>query len=110
MNHDSEDTIIRDSRPLESIETEEIGDAFGRGAVQHLPTRQPPLRVANSSNSSSVHGTAPTASKKHIWIVAGPSGSGKTAIAQFLASKLSFPYLEGDDVSLSSHWLMAGKH
>jgi gluconokinase len=34
---------------------------------------------------------------KHIWIIIGPAGSGKTTVAQYLASELKFPYVEGDD-------------
>ena len=35
---------------------------------------------------------------EHIWIITGPAGCGKTTVAQHLASELSLPYIEGDDV------------
>lgn len=35
---------------------------------------------------------------EHIWIITGPAGCGKTTVAQHLASELSLPYVEGDDV------------
>jgi gluconokinase len=34
----------------------------------------------------------------HIWLVTGPAGCGKTTIAEYLASQLNFPYIEGDSV------------
>jgi gluconokinase len=34
---------------------------------------------------------------KHMWIITGPAGSGKTTVAEYLAAKLKFPYVEGDD-------------
>ncbi len=37
---------------------------------------------------------------EHIWIITGPAGCGKTTVAQHLASELSLPYVEGDDVRL----------
>ncbi|EPY51811.1 gluconokinase [Schizosaccharomyces cryophilus OY26] len=36
--------------------------------------------------------------KKAIFFIIGPSGSGKTTMAKFLADKLSFEYIEGDDL------------
>lgn len=36
---------------------------------------------------------------EHIFIVTGPAGCGKTTVAQYLAQQLSWPYIEGDDVS-----------
>lgn len=38
----------------------------------------------------------------HVWLVTGPAGCGKTTVAQYVASKLSLPYIEGDDVSSTS--------
>ncbi len=35
---------------------------------------------------------------EHIWIITGPAGCGKTTVAAHLASELSLPYIEGDDV------------
>jgi gluconokinase len=35
---------------------------------------------------------------EHIWIITGPAGCGKTTVAQHLATELSLPYIEGDDV------------
>ena len=42
--------------------------------------------------------TEPTQNFEHIWIITGPAGCGKTTVAQHLATELSLPYLEGDDV------------
>jgi predicted AAA+ superfamily ATPase len=48
---------------------------------------------------------------EHIWIITGPAGCGKTTVAQHLATELSLPYIEGDDVrcyhvSNTISWLM----
>ncbi|KAI0136997.1 thermoresistant glucokinase family carbohydrate kinase [Xylariales sp. AK1849] len=34
---------------------------------------------------------------RHIWLVTGPAGCGKSTVAQYLASSLNLPYLEGDE-------------
>jgi len=34
----------------------------------------------------------------HIWVVTGPAGSGKSTLAKSLKTKLSWPYIEGDEV------------
>ena len=39
---------------------------------------------------------------RHMWIITGPAGCGKSSVATYLAAELSLPFLEGDDVSLSS--------
>ena len=44
--------------------------------------------------------TALPAACKHIWVITGPAGCGKTTVAEHLRHELSFPYLEGDDVSI----------
>ena len=36
---------------------------------------------------------------RHMWIITGPAGCGKSTVAQYLASELKIPYIEGDDVS-----------
>ena len=35
---------------------------------------------------------------EHIWLVTGPAGCGKSTVAEYLAKKLSLPFVEGDDV------------
>lgn len=37
---------------------------------------------------------------RHMWIITGPAGCGKSTVAQYLASELKIPYIEGDDVSI----------
>ena len=39
---------------------------------------------------------------RHMWIITGPAGCGKSSIAEYLAKELSLPYIEGDDVSIST--------
>ena len=36
---------------------------------------------------------------RHMWIITGPAGCGKSSIAEYLATELSIPYIEGDDVA-----------
>ncbi|EPX70649.1 gluconokinase [Schizosaccharomyces octosporus yFS286] len=36
--------------------------------------------------------------KKAVFFIIGPSGSGKTTMAKFLAEKLDYDYIEGDDL------------
>ena len=35
---------------------------------------------------------------RHMWMVTGPAGCGKSTVAEFLASELGIPFIEGDDV------------
>lgn len=35
----------------------------------------------------------------HILIVTGPAGCGKSTVAQYLAARYGFDYIEGDEVS-----------
>lgn len=44
------------------------------------------------------HATVPQ-EFQHIFLVTGPAGCGKTTVAQYLASQMNVPYIEGDDVS-----------
>ena len=39
---------------------------------------------------------------RHMWIITGPAGCGKSSIAEYLAKELSLPYIEGDDVRVST--------
>ena len=40
-----------------------------------------------------------TSTHHHILIVTGPAGCGKSTVAQFLAQRYGYAYIEGDDVS-----------
>lgn len=65
------------------------------GAVNtYIPSSKP----NGLSNGVSTVNKAPASSQKHhhIWLVTGPAGCGKTTIAQYLASQLNLPYIEGD--------------
>jgi Cdc6-like AAA superfamily ATPase len=67
------------------------------GAVNtYIPSSKP----NGLSNGVSTVNKAPASSQKHhhIWLVTGPAGCGKTTIAQYLASQLNLPYIEGDSV------------
>ncbi|RMZ88251.1 hypothetical protein DV736_g4519, partial [Chaetothyriales sp. CBS 134916] len=59
----------------------------------------PFVGLGNRTRFNSAHGmtTSQLAHVEHIWIVGGPAGSGKSTVAQYLADKLSIPYIEGDD-------------
>lgn len=58
------------------------------------PAYSPAMSHRASSNSnSSIY--------KHIWLITGPAGCGKSTVANYIASSLHLPYLEGDDVRLS---------
>lgn len=56
------------------------------------------MNNTNISNDVLEHAVVPD-QFEHIFIVFGPAGSGKTTVAEYLAKKLSAPYVEGDDVS-----------
>src|SRR5882757_4682397 len=61
-----------------------------------------PHRPILSSHLTSIRTMSPDPENiEHIWIITGPAGCGKTTVAQHLASELSLPYIEGDDVCIS---------
>lgn len=63
------------------------------GAVTTLPPSSKPNGSAAMSTTTSI-----PQKHHHIWLVTGPAGCGKTTIAEFLASQLNLPYIEGDAV------------
>lgn len=54
---------------------------------------------------SAAHGTEPlerahpNTEYQHIWYITGPAGCGKSTVAQYIATALKLPFLEGDNVS-----------
>jgi len=44
----------------------------------------------------------------HIWMVTGPAGCGKTTVAAHLSKSLGLPYLEGDNVRHTWHFMQHG--
>lgn len=68
-----------------------------------LPPAVPPNYESTHKNRrrvSSVEGV------KHIWLITGPAGCGKTTVAKAVSKALDLHYLEGDDVSQLSHFLI----
>lgn len=72
-----------------------------------LPT--PPVSTTGSPSLSSLSSTSRDAIKTgtmstpnhqhhHILIVTGPAGCGKSTVAQYLAIRHGFDYIEGDEV------------
>ncbi|KAL2128317.1 hypothetical protein VTI74DRAFT_9358 [Chaetomium olivicolor] len=69
---------------------------------------QPTTSTASISKHSSEAATMsslpnrPEKQKSHrwIWFIAGPTACGKTTIAKYLAERLGFTFVEGDDVRL----------
>lgn len=47
---------------------------------------------------------------RHMWIITGPAGCGKSTVAQYLASELKIPYIEGDDVSRTPFSPLPSEH
>lgn len=39
----------------------------------------------------------------HIFLVTGPAGAGKSTVGEYVADKLGYPFLEGDNVSPITH-------
>lgn len=35
---------------------------------------------------------------QHVWYITGPSGCGKSTVAEYVATSLQLPFLEGDNV------------
>jgi len=67
-----------------------------------LPT--PPVSTTGSPSFSSTSSDAIQTStmaipnQHHILIVTGPAGCGKSTVAQYLATRYGFDYIEGDEV------------
>lgn len=40
----------------------------------------------------------PHTNYQHVWYITGPSGCGKSTVAQYIATALQLPFLEGDNV------------
>lgn len=76
-------------------------------ASELCPAATPP----NPHHPPSPPSPSPSPSKhlRHIWLIIGPAGCGKSTVAQFLASRLNLPYIEGDDVSLPLLLLQASR-
>jgi gluconokinase len=64
-----------------------------RSAPLSTPSIPLPLPTMGKAISRPVH--------RHLFIVTGPAGCGKSTVAQYLAKSQDFPYIEGDEVSLS---------
>jgi len=62
-------------------------------------TAQKPNSITSSVNTT---GSYPASNYHHIWLITGPAGCGKSTVAQFIAKSMNLPYIEGDEVSLSS--------
>ncbi|KAI9730514.1 MAG: hypothetical protein M1834_005755 [Cirrosporium novae-zelandiae] len=78
-------------------------DTFG-SYVQPPPVSQPNFQVLQCINNARQSETSQSQSQplsqehhQHIWIITGPAGSGKSTVAQYLATELGLPYIEGDD-------------
>lgn len=69
-------------------------------AVEYQTPPTPPSEAIPTkfthTEMTSKNGTITPTNHQHIWIVTGPAGSGKTSVAEYIANKLSLPYLEGD--------------
>ena len=62
----------------------------------------PPLMEYTSPHAvkqKQIHSPFAAHHHRHMWIITGPAGCGKSTVAQYLASELRIPYIEGDDVS-----------
>lgn len=57
------------------------------------------MDYAAASSLKQINSALQTPHHRHMWIITGPAGCGKSTIAQYIASELSLPYIEGDDVS-----------
>lgn len=44
---------------------------------------------------------------RHIWLITGPAGCGKSTVAEHIAKSLNLPYIEGDNVCWTAHWLQS---
>jgi len=73
---------------------------------------QSPTSFYGSARAAAMASTAIPVSKafvsgikprhRHLFIVTGPAGSGKSTVAKYLADTFKFPYIEGDEVSMTS--------
>lgn len=72
-------------------------------ASSKLPHIMPDLEP-NTDSSPSAMLSKPTdpSANQHIWVVTGPAGCGKSTVGNGLGQELGIPFLEGDDVRLSS--------
>jgi gluconokinase len=59
------------------------------------PLQKPP--PSNIFTSTQTRRRMTPENAKHVWLITGPAGSGKTTVAQYLATELNLPYVEGDD-------------
>ncbi|KAK3693853.1 P-loop containing nucleoside triphosphate hydrolase protein [Podospora appendiculata] len=57
----------------------------------------PGLSSGAVSSSATAAAGKPPIKDRHIWLVTGPAGCGKSTVAQYLASSLHLPYIEGDE-------------
>ena len=71
----------------------------------HLRRPQPQMDFLPAAMKQ-INGAMSTPHHRHMWIITGPAGCGKSSIAQYLASELSIPFIEGDDVSDPWQYLM----
>jgi len=43
----------------------------------------------------------PKTQHRHIWLITGPAGCGKSTVAEYIATSLSLPFIEGDKVCVT---------
>ena len=70
---------------------------------QAVPTTSNTIRPAPSkahTNGASLTNGHHEFKHHHIWLVTGPAGCGKSTVANYIATALDFPYIEGDEVYL----------
>ena len=67
-----------------------------------LGTNPKPIPVSagpvTSNNTIAKAAGVPSPKYHHIWLVTGPAGCGKSTVANYIATALDFPYIEGDEV------------
>lgn len=62
------------------------------------PTHSAAMSYGAMNSVKQINGALQRHHHRHMWIITGPAGCGKSTVAQYLANKLSIPYIEGDDV------------
>ena len=81
----------------------------GITGAYNLPAA-PQMEYASSHTVKQIHSALAFHHHRHMWIITGPAGCGKSTVAQYLASELKIPYLEGDDVRSLLSPLVPGEH